>query len=100
MKSITTLENIPDSLDIQEMMDVKGGAEARAICIFSVAVKCNVVGSGTCTVAGSGTAYEIGTGDWSSDVCSSDLVLVRLLHRSQIQIQLHLQSPDVKALTM
>ena len=23
MKSITTLENIPDSLDIQEMMDVK-----------------------------------------------------------------------------
>ena len=52
MKSITTLENIPDSLDIQEMMDVK---EARAICIFSVAVKCNVVGSGTCTVAGSGT---------------------------------------------
>ena len=55
MKSITTLENIPDSLDIQEMMDVKGGAEARAICIFSVAVKCNVVGSGTCTVAGSGT---------------------------------------------
>lgn len=37
------------------MMDVKGGAETRAICIFSVAVKCNVVGSGTCTVAGSGT---------------------------------------------
>ena len=55
MKSITTLENIPDSLDIQEMMDVKGGAEARAICIFSVAVKCYEVGSGTCTVAGSGT---------------------------------------------
>lgn len=47
MKSITTLENIPDSLDIQEMIDVKGGAEARAICIFSVAVKCNVAGSGT-----------------------------------------------------
>ena len=22
------------------------------------------------------TAYEIGTGDWSSDVCSSDLVAV------------------------
>ena len=21
------------------------------------------------------TAYEIGTGDWSSDVCSSDLIL-------------------------
>ena len=25
------------------------------------------------------TAYEIGTGDWSSDVCSSDLI--RVLHR-------------------
>ena len=62
MKSITTLENIPDSLDIQEMMDVKGGAEARAICIFSVAVKCNVVGSGTCTVAGSGTCTVAGSG--------------------------------------
>ena len=31
MKSITTLENIPDSLDIQEMMDVKGGAEINEI---------------------------------------------------------------------
>jgi hypothetical protein len=30
MKSITTLENIPDSLDIQEMMDVKG--EAKVFC--------------------------------------------------------------------
>lgn len=55
MKSITTLENIPDSLDIQEMMDVKGGAEAKAICFFAAAVKCNVAGSGNCTVAGSGT---------------------------------------------
>ena len=25
------------------------------------------------------TAYEIGTGDWSSDVCSSDLFLGQLL---------------------
>ena len=23
------------------------------------------------------TAYEIGTGDWSSDVCSSDLSVIR-----------------------
>ena len=22
------------------------------------------------------TAYEIGTGDWSSDVCSSDLIII------------------------
>ena len=27
------------------------------------------------------TAYEIGTGDWSSDVCSSDLLLQRKMGR-------------------
>ena len=48
MKSITTLENIPDSLDIQEMMDVKGGAEINAnICLLAAAVKCTVAGAGT-----------------------------------------------------
>ena len=26
------------------------------------------------------TAYEIGTGDWSSDVCSSDLTMDTMLH--------------------
>ena len=56
MKSITTLENIPDSLDIQEMMDVKGGAEINAnICLLAAAVKCTVAGAGTCTTKGSGT---------------------------------------------
>jgi len=25
------------------------------------------------------TAYDIGTGDWSSDVCSSDLILDEVL---------------------
>ena len=46
MKSITTLENIPDSLDIQEMMDVKGGAEINAnICLLAAAVKCTVAGA-------------------------------------------------------
>ena len=29
------------------------------------------------------TAYEIGTGDWSSDVCSSDLSRVLIRHRFQ-----------------
>ena len=54
MKSITTLENIPDSLDIQEMMDVKGGAEINAnICLLAAAVKCTVAGAGTCTTKGS-----------------------------------------------
>ena len=30
------------------------------------------------------TAYEIGTGDWSSDVCSSDLnqLIIRPIHRT------------------
>ena len=27
------------------------------------------------------TAYEIGTGDWSSDVCSSDLLLLVFAYR-------------------
>ena len=42
---------------------------------------------GWCGVGGGGwgvfffkqkTAYEIGTGDWSSDVCSSDLALMEI----------------------
>ena len=31
------------------------------------------------------TAYEIGTGDWSSDVCSSDLERSRVLIRHRFQ---------------
>ena len=31
------------------------------------------------------TAYEIGTGDWSSDVCSSDLAQKPILSRSMNQ---------------
>ncbi len=33
------------------------------------------------------TAYEIGTGDWSSDVCSSDLQLFLLLQRQAIYVE-------------
>ena len=32
------------------------------------------------------TAYEIGTGDWSSDVCSSDLVYVKSVYNSLCEI--------------
>ena len=32
------------------------------------------------------TAYEIGTGDWSSDVCSSDLD--DLVHSANFRVQL------------
>lgn len=34
MKSITTLENIPDSLDIQEMMDVKEAQKQELFVSF------------------------------------------------------------------
>ena len=42
------------------------------------------------------TAYEIGTGDWSSDVCSSDLVIQRQLDRSELTSNA-LQLTDLKA---
>jgi len=32
------------------------------------------------------TAYEIGTGDWSSDVCSSDLFLLLKRRRKEIGV--------------
>ena len=31
------------------------------------------------------TAYEIGTGDWSSDVCSSDLPLLKIGRKSKLR---------------
>ena len=39
------------------------------------------------------TAYEIGTGDWSSDVCSSDLAT--LLVRQLLDALLALNPPDI-----
>ena len=34
------------------------------------------------------TAYEIGTGDWSSDVCSSDLEITKLLIGADADVNL------------
>ena len=34
------------------------------------------------------TAYEIGTGDWRSDVCSSDLVMQNRLHVSTLCLRI------------
>ena len=33
------------------------------------------------------TAYEIGTGDWSSDVCSSDLALGEIVALSNVVLK-------------
>ena len=33
------------------------------------------------------TAYEIGTGDWSSDVCSSDLMLLKSLIDNHVRLR-------------
>lgn len=47
MNTIVRIENINDCLDIQEMMDVKGGAlDKTVICVLATAVKCEVKGSG------------------------------------------------------
>lgn len=47
METIVKIEDINDCLDIQEMMDVKGGAlDKTVICILATAVKCEVKGAG------------------------------------------------------
>src|SRR3546814_10713144 len=37
------------------------------------------------------TAYEMRISDWSSDVCSSDLLVARVLHRRQLADQVALR---------
>lgn len=50
MKQIVKIHDLPDALDMQELMEVKGGGLGTAIiCIFSSAVKCMVAGSGVIT---------------------------------------------------
>lgn len=50
MKQIVKIHDLPDALDMQELMEVKGGGLGTAIvCIFSPAVKCTVEGSGVIT---------------------------------------------------
>lgn len=47
MKSIVDLNDIPETLDVCELMAVKGGAaKVSPTCIFASAVKCTVAGSG------------------------------------------------------
>ncbi len=39
--------NLPDTLDVYELMEVKGGAlDKSQICVLASAVKCTVAGSG------------------------------------------------------
>lgn len=46
MKSIVDLNDIPETLDVCELMAVKGGAKVSPVCVFASAVKCTVAGSG------------------------------------------------------
>lgn len=49
MKQIVKLQDIPEALNMQELMEVKGGADDNKFtCIFSAAVKpeCNAQGAG------------------------------------------------------
>ena len=43
------------------------------------------------------TAYEIGTGDWSSDVCSSDLKSTLHLHKSGLDVSVYALEDDHSA---
>ena len=47
MKQIVKLQDIPETLNMQELMEVKGGAsDHNQICVIRAAVKCNAEGSG------------------------------------------------------
>lgn len=47
MNQIVKLQDLPETLDMQELMEVKGGlTEKVTICIFASAVKCTVAGAG------------------------------------------------------
>lgn len=44
--------NLPDTLDVYELMEVKGGAlDKSQICVLASAVKCTVAGSGVIVVS-------------------------------------------------
>ena len=56
MKQIVKLQDIPETLNIQELMEVKGGADDnKYICIFSAAVK------GDCDAQSSGVIIQVPT---------------------------------------
>lgn len=47
MNQIVKLQDIPETLDMQELMEVKGGIlDKSQVCILASAVKCTVEGSG------------------------------------------------------
>jgi len=56
MKQIIKISDLPNLMDVEELMEVKGGfVDNNKICsLIGSAVKCTVQGSGLCTVAGSG----------------------------------------------
>lgn len=60
MKSIINISDLPNSLELEELMEVKGGlVDNNKICsLIGSAVKCTVAGSGMCTVQGSGIIIQ------------------------------------------
>lgn len=47
MKSVVKLQNVPETLDMYELMAIKGGKDKDiVICIGVSAIKCTVKGSG------------------------------------------------------
>lgn len=60
MKPIINISDLPNSLDLEELMEVKGGVvDNNTICtLIGCAFKCTVAGSGVCTVQGSGIIIQ------------------------------------------
>lgn len=47
--------NLPDTLDVYELMEVKGGTlDKNQICVLASAVKCTVAGSGIIVMSPTG----------------------------------------------
>lgn len=47
MNQIVKIQDLPETLDMQELMEVKGGIlDKSQVCILAAAVKCTVEGSG------------------------------------------------------
>ncbi len=65
MKSIIKIQDLPETLDMEELMEVKGGyVEEIAICVFTAAVKCTVPGSGVVVqgpTTSTGSTLQTGT---------------------------------------
>jgi hypothetical protein len=61
-QSIIKISDLPNFMDVEEVMEVKGGAvsDNTEVCLIGSAVKCSATGSGLlCNVQGSGIVCTV-----------------------------------------